>query len=54
MTAKARTIRPVGSFRSLFTRRARPERDAPASAVPAREAVPNTPDVWLAALRLWG
>ncbi|MFF3447898.1 hypothetical protein ACFYXJ_12305 [Streptomyces sp. NPDC002667] len=54
MIAKARTIRPVRALRSLFARRARPKRDAPERTVSSGEAVPNSPDVWLAALRLWG
>lgn len=47
--------RPGRGFRLLFARRARPKAVGPTRTVsPAEEAVPSTPDVWLACLRLGG
>lgn len=43
------------ALRLLFARRARPKAVGPTrTASPAEEAVPSTPDVWLACLRLGG
>lgn len=43
------------ALRLLLARRARPKAGGPTrTASPAAEAVPSTPDVWLACLRLGG
>ncbi|MFD8735175.1 hypothetical protein ACFV06_09650 [Streptomyces sp. NPDC059618] len=54
MTVQARTTPPPGALRLLFARRARRRAEGPARPGPSAEADPNTPDVWLALLRLRG
>ncbi|MFD5819404.1 hypothetical protein [Streptomyces sp. NPDC127038] len=54
MTVQARRIPPPGALRLLFARRARPRAESPARPGPSAGADPDTPDVWLALLRLRG